>query len=297
MIAKKEGIEQNALDKIASSGSHGRVTKQDILQYLKLRPDTAKTYIIRAVDISELNKKYPEPKYHLVRMDNMQKKMAEHMVRSVSTSPHVTIIDEVDLTEIVKFRLSILQQFERQTGFKLTYMPFFAFAVVSALKEFSIVNSSLEGDVIIYKNFINLGIAVAAPNGLIVPVVHNAEEKDFINLAGSLTDVAVRARAKKLSPDDIVNGTFSITNYGIFGSIIGTPIINQPQAAILGLGAIKKRPMVLSDDAGNDVIDIRSMIYLTLTFDHRIIDGAIGGQCLSRIKWHLEHFNFQLVLK
>ena len=297
MIAKKEGIELNALDKIAGSGSHGRVTKQDIVQYLKLRPETTKTYCIRAVDISELNKKYPEPKYCLVRMDNMQKKMAEHMVRSVSTSPHVTIIDEVDLTEIVKFRLSILQQFERQTNFKLTYMPFFAFAVVSALKEFSIVNSSLEGDVIIYKNFINLGIAVAAPNGLIVPVVHNAEEKDFINLAGSLTDVAVRARAKKLSPDDIVNGTFSITNYGIFGSIIGTPIINQPQAAILGLGAIKKRPMVLSDDAGNDVIDIRSMIYLTLTFDHRIIDGAIGGQCLSRIKWLLEHFNFQLVLK
>ena len=227
----------------------------------------------------------------------MQKKMAEHMVRSVSTSPHVTIIDEVDLTEIVKFRLSILQQFERQTGFKLTYMPFFAFAAVNALKEFCIVNSSLEGDVIIYKNFINLGIAVAAPNGLIVPVVRNAEEKDFISLAGSLTDVAARARAKKLSPDDIVDGTFSITNYGIFGSIIGTPIINQPQTAILGLGAIKKRPMVLSDDQGKDVVEIRSMIYLTLTFDHRIIDGAIGGQCLSRIKWHLEHFDFQLVQK
>ncbi len=297
MIAKKEGIEQNALDKIVGSGSHGRVTKQDILNYLKNRPDTTKTYGIRAIDISELDKKYPEPKYHLVRLDNMQKKMAEHMVRSVSTSPHVTIIDEVDLTEIVKFRLSILQQFERQTGFKLTYMPFFAFAAVNALKEFCIVNSSLEGDVIIYKNFINLGIAVAAPNGLIVPVVRNAEEKDFISLAGSLTDVAARARAKKLSPDDIVDGTFSITNYGIFGSIIGTPIINQPQTAILGLGAIKKRPMVLSDDQGKDVVEIRSMIYLTLTFDHRIIDGAIGGQCLSRIKWHLEHFDFQLVQK
>jgi len=297
MIAKKEGIEQNALDKIAGSGSHDRVTKHDILNYLKIRSDAAKTFSIRAVDISELNKKYPEPKYRLARMDNMQKKMAEHMVRSISTSPHVTIIDEVDLTEIVKFRLSILQQFEKQTGFKLTYMPFFACAAVNALKEFSIVNSSLEGDVIIYKNFINLGIAVAAPNGLIVPVVRSAEEKDFISLAGSLTDVTARARAKKLLPDDIVNGTFSITNYGIFGSIMGTPIINQPQAAILGLGAIKKRPMVLSDDAGNDDVEIRSMIYLTLTFDHRIIDGAIGGQCLSRIKWNLEHFDFQLVLQ
>ena len=295
MIARKEGVEQSALDKIAGSGSNGRLTKHDILNYLQHRPDNTKTYGIHTIDISELNKKYPEPKYRLVRMDNVQKKMAEHMVRSVSTSPHVTIIDEVDLTEIVNYRLSILQQFEKHEGFKLTYMPFFAFAVISALKEFSIVNSSLEGDVIIYKNFINLGIAVAAPNGLIVPVVRNAEGMDFISLARALTDVAVRARTKKLSPDDVVNGTFSITNYGIFGSILGTPIINQPQAAILGIGAIKKRPVVLSDDVGKDSIEIRSMMYLTLTFDHRIIDGAIGGQFLARVKWYLEHFDFQLV--
>jgi 2-oxoglutarate dehydrogenase complex dihydrolipoamide succinyltransferase (E2) component len=302
MIARKEGVELIALDKIMGSGSNGRVTKQDILNYLKQRTESTfsgslkeRTDGLRSIDISELMKKYPEPKYRLVRMDNVQKKMAEHMVRSVSTSPHVTIIDEVDLTEIVNYRLSILQEFERQAGFKLTYMPFFAYAVVNALKEYSIVNSSLEGDVIIFKNFINLGIAVAAPNGLIVPVVRNAEEKDFIGLARSLTDVAARARTKKLLPEDIVNGTFSITNYGVFGSIIGTPIINQPQAAILGLGAIKKRPIVMSDDAGNDSIKIRSMIYLTLTFDHRVIDGAIGGQFLSRIKWYLEHFDFHLV--
>jgi 2-oxoglutarate dehydrogenase complex dihydrolipoamide succinyltransferase (E2) component len=302
MIAKKEGVEQTTLDKIAGSGSNGRVTKQDMVNYLKHRTENTHTVIlkertdsVRTVDISELRMKYPEPNYRLVRMDNVQKKMAEHMVRSVSTSPHVTIIDEVDLTEIVNYRLSILQEFERQAGFKLTYMPFFAFTVVSTLKEFSIVNSSLEGDVIIYKNFINLGIAVAAPNGLIVPVVRNAETKDFISLGRSLTDVAVRARSKKLLPEDIVNGTFSITNYGIFGSIIGTPVINQPQAAILGIGAIKKRPIVLSDDAGKDSIEIRSMAYLTFTFDHRIIDGAIGGQFLTRLKWHLEHFDFQLV--
>jgi 2-oxoglutarate dehydrogenase E2 component (dihydrolipoamide succinyltransferase) len=302
MIAKKEGVELIALDKIAGSGSYGRVTKQDMINYLKIRTD--KTYAVslkertdgvRTIDISELNKKYPEPNYRLVRMDNVQKKMAEHMMRSVSSSPHVTIIDEVDLTEIVNYRLSILEQFERQKGVKLTYMPFFAFAVVSALKEFSIVNSSLEGDVIIYKNFINLGIAVAAPSGLIVPVVRNAGELDFMSLARSLTDVAGRARSKKLLPDDVVNGTFSITNYGIFGSIIGTPIINQPQAAILGIGAIKKRPIVLSDDVGKDSIEIRSMTYLTLTFDHRIIDGAIGGQFLSHVKRHLENFDFQLV--
>jgi 2-oxoglutarate dehydrogenase complex dihydrolipoamide succinyltransferase (E2) component len=303
MIARKEGVEQAVLDTIAGSGSHGRVSKEDILNFLKRRTDapgagTVKERFegLRSMDISELSRKYPEPQYRLVRMDNIQKKMAEHMVRSVTTSPHVTIIDEVDLTEIVNFRFSILQEFERQTGVKLTYMPFFAHAAVCALKEFPIVNTSLEGDVVVYKNFINLGMAVAAPNGLIVPVVRNAEEKDFIRLAQSLTDIAVRARAKKLLPDDIANGTFSITNYGVFGSIIGTPIINQPQAAILGIGAMKKRPIVMTDNAGKDSMEIRSMVYLTLTFDHRILDGAIGGQFLSRIKWYLEHFDFQLVM-
>ena len=302
MIAKKEGVEQIALDRIAGSGANGRVTKHDILNYLQQRTDkthnafgSGRTDSLYVVDIAELNKKYPEPMYRIVRMDNVQKKMAEHMVRSVSQSPHVTIIDEVDLTSIVNFRLRILEEFEKQAGFKLTYMPFFAYAAVSALKEFSIVNSSIEGDAIIYKNFINLGMAVAAPNGLIVPVVRNAGDMDFTRLAQSLTDIAVRARAKKLLPDDIVNGTFSMTNYGIFGSIVGTPIINQPQAAILGVGAIKKRPIVISDEAGNESIQIRSMAYITLTFDHRIIDGAIGGKFLSHLKQCLEHFNFQLV--
>jgi 2-oxoglutarate dehydrogenase complex dihydrolipoamide succinyltransferase (E2) component len=302
MIAKKEGIEQRTLDSITGSGSSGRVTKLDILQYLKTRGESGhavsvieQSFRMPTGDISELTKKYPEPNYRLLRMDNVQKKMAEHMVKSVSTAPHVNIIDEVDLTEIVNYRLSILQQFEKKAGLKLTYMPFVGFAAARTLKEFPIVNSSLEGDVIIYKNFINLGIAVAAPNGLIVPVVRNAGELDFTSLAQAVADVAARARSKKLLPEDIVNGTFSITNYGIFGSIIGTPIINQPQVAILGVGAIKKRPIVLSDAAGKDFIEIRSMAYVTLTFDHRIIDGAIGGQFLSRVKWHLEHFNFQLV--
>ena len=301
-IARNEGVDTSALDQIPGSGSHGRVTKQDLLHYLRQRSDGAHvaslkkpTDAVRLADILELKKKYPEPKYRLLRMDTIQKKMAEHMVRSVSTAPHVNVIDEVNLTEIVNYRLSILYTFEKKTGMKLTIMPFFASAIVSALKEFPIVNSSLDGDVIVYKNFINLGIAVAAPNGLIVPVVRNADEKDFTDLARSLIDITARARTKKLLPDDIVHGTFSITNYGIFGSILGTPIINQPQAAILGIGAIKKRPMVISDETGSDSIGIRSMAYLTLTFDHRIIDGAIGGQFLSRVKWHLEHFNFQLV--
>jgi 2-oxoglutarate dehydrogenase complex dihydrolipoamide succinyltransferase (E2) component len=302
MIAKREGIAQCDLEKIKGSGSNGRVTKDDVFTFLEQwERNTSASYSndssfrIRSVDILELSKKYPLPKYRIVKMDNIQKKMAEHMVRSVNTSPHVTVVDEVDMTEIVNFRLSILEQFEKQQGFRLTYTPFFAYAVVSTLKEFPLVNCSAEGDTIIYKNFINLGMAVASPNGLIVPVVRNAGEKNFVDMARALTDIAIRARTKKLTPDDVVDGTFSITNYGIFGSIIGTPIINQPQSAIIGVGSIKKRPQVVTDNSGKDSIGIRSMVYLTLTFDHRIIDGATGGQFLSRVKWQLEHFNIQSV--
>ena len=300
MIAKREGIAQRDLEKIKGSGSNGRVTKDDVFTYLKQRERNAaelysndRSFSILSVDILELSKKYPSPKYRIVKMDNIQKKMAEHMVRSVNTSPHVTVVDEVDMTEIVNFRLSILEQFEKQQGFKLTYTPFFAYAVVNTLKEFPLVNCSVEGDTIIYKNFINLGMAVASPNGLIVPVVRNAEEKNFVDMARSLTDITLRARTKRLIPDDIVDGTFSMTNYGIFGSIIGTPIINQPQSAIIGVGSIKKRPQVVTDDSGKDSIGIRSMVYVTLTFDHRIIDGATGGKFLSRVKQQLEHFDFQ----
>jgi 2-oxoglutarate dehydrogenase complex dihydrolipoamide succinyltransferase (E2) component len=302
MMARKEDIAERDLEKIKGSGSNGRVTKSDVIAYLEERGHRAggsnpgeNSFKIRSVEISEMTGKYPPPKYRIVKMDNIQKKMAEHMVRSVNTSPHVTVVDEVDMTRIVNFRLSILEKFERQHGFKLTYTPFFACSVASILKEFPLLNCSVEGDAIIYKNFINLGMAVAAPNGLIVPVVHNAEEKDFIEMARSLADLAVRARSKKLTPGDITDGTFSITNYGIFGSIIGTPIINQPQAAIVGIGSIKKRPQVVSDDSGKDSIAIRSMVYLTLTFDHRIIDGATGTQFLSRLKWQLENFDFSSV--
>ena len=302
MIAKREGIAQRDLEKIKGSGSNGRVTKDDVFTYLKQRERNAaelysndRSFSILSVDILELSKKYPSPKYRIVKMDNIQKKMAEHMVRSVNTTPHVTVVDEADMTEIVNFRLSILEQFEKRQGFKLTYTPFFAYAVVSTLKEFPLVNCSVEGDTIIYKNFINLGMAVASPNGLIVPVVRNAEEKNFVDMARSLTDIALRARTKKLTPNDIADGTFSMTNYGIFGSIIGTPIINQPQSAIIGVGSIKKRPQVVTNDSGKDSIGIRSVVYLTMTFDHRIIDGATGGKFLSRVKWQLEHFDFQSV--
>jgi 2-oxoglutarate dehydrogenase complex dihydrolipoamide succinyltransferase (E2) component len=301
-IAKKEKLDNFELSQIAGTGSNGRVTKRDILFYLDQREirdivvsSKEQISVKTHTDWESLTKKYQAPRYNVVRMDTIQRKMAEHMVRSVSTSPHVTVVDEVDMTSIVNFRLSILEKFEKQNGFKLTFTPFFAYAAIQVLKEFPIANSTVEGDAIIYKNFINLGIAVASPKGLIVPVVRNAEEKNFLDMARSLIDLSVRARTKKLMPDEIVDGTFSITNYGVFGNILGTPIINQPQVAILGIGAIKKRPVVLTSDAGDDSMGIRSMAYLTLSFDHRVIDGAIGGQCVSRVKWYLEHFNFDMV--
>jgi len=300
-IVRQEKIGKEELSRISGTGYNARVTKHDIFKYLENRiqkstglPSEEDRWRIRNADLSALISMYPEPKYNIVRMDNIQRKMAEHMTRSVNTSPHVTVVDEVNLTKIVNYRFRILDKFESQQGFKLTLTPFFAFAAVRALKEFPIVNSSVEGDAIVYKNFINLGIAVASPTGLIVPVVRNAEEKSFINLARSLTDVAVRARTKKLVPEDVSDGTFSITNYGVFGNIIGTPIINQPQVAILGIGAIKKRPVVITEES-NDKIEIHSMVYLTLSFDHRAIDGAIGGQFIARVKWHLENYDMELV--
>lgn len=229
-------------------------------------------------------------------MDNVQLKMAEHMLRSVATSPHVAAVDEADVSAIVRFRSANTSSFEKREGYKLTFTPFFVSSVVQTLKEFPIVNSSVEGDKIVYKNFVNLGIAVASPTGLIVPNIQRADEKNFIGLARAINDLSVRTRNKKLSPDEIQGGTFTISNYGVFGTIFGTPIINQPQVAILGIGAIKKRPVVLTDETGHDSISVRSMVYLTLSFDHRIIDGAVGGQFLSRLRWYLENFDFTKVL-
>jgi pyruvate/2-oxoglutarate dehydrogenase complex dihydrolipoamide acyltransferase (E2) component len=298
-IAQREGITRSELDLLAGSGAGGRVTKNDVLSYLEDRANrsvAARRFASPGDDNGDLKKKYPAPQHRIVRMNNLQQKMAEHMVRSVATSPHVAAIDEVDVTAIVGYRSREAERFEKREGFKLTYTPFIADAVVKTLKEFPIVNSSVVGDAVVYKNFINLGIAVASPGGLIVPVVHGAEEKNFTGLARAINDIAVRTRNKKILPDEVADGTFSITNYGVFGNIIGTPIINQPQVAILGVGAIRKRPVVIVDAQGNDCLAIRSMAYLTLSFDHRIIDGAIGGQFLARVKWHLENFAFQEIL-
>lgn len=302
-IAEKEGLSREELDSISGSGAGGRVTKNDVLGYLKNRtrePEfrspaagvRSEERAVRMVDIKELAKQYPPPQYEIRQMDNIQQKMAEHMVRSVQTSPHVQAISECDLTRIAAFRMEKAAGFEKREGFKLTYTPFFLDATIRALKQFPLVNSSVEGDKIILKRFIHLGMAVATPSGLIVPVIRHAEEKSFLGIARAANDIGVRARNRKLTPDDIQGGTFTVTNYGVFGNIIGIPIIHQPQVAILGFGAIKKRPVVITDANGTDALAIRSMCYLTLSFDHRILDGAIGGQFIEAVVSNLENFDF-----
>jgi 2-oxoglutarate dehydrogenase E2 component (dihydrolipoamide succinyltransferase) len=300
-IAEKEGISASELESIAGSGIGGRVTKNDLISYMHARVGKGGggqrfEAAIRPADIKELLKKYPSPQYEIRQMDNLQQKMAEHMVKSVHTSPHVQAISECDMSRIASYRAAQAPAFERKEGFKLTFTPFLLDATVRALKQFPLVNSSVEGDKIILKKSINLGMAVATPSGLIVPVIKHAEEKNFGGLARAINDISVRSRNKKLVPDDIQGGTFTVTNYGVFGNIIGIPIINQPQVAILGFGAIKKRPVVITDADGSDSIAIRSMCYLTLSFDHRILDGAIGGQFIQTVVTNLENFDFTNLL-
>ncbi len=294
-IARKEGVSTDELDQVGGSGIAGRVTKHDIEEYLRHRRSRTVPQVpapAAHIDMKELQAKYPPSNFEIVQMDNVQLKMAEHMVRSVQTSPHVEAISECDLTRIVEFRSNNADRFEKQEGFKFTFMPFIVDATIRALKAFPLINSSVEGDKIILKKSINFGIAVASPSGLIVPVIKNADGKNFIGLARAINDLALRTRAKRLMPEEIQGGTFTVTNYGVFGNIIGTPIINQPQVAILGIGAVRKRPVVLTDAEGHDSIAIRSMVYLTLAFDHRIIDGALGGQFLTKVVSNLEQYDF-----
>ncbi len=308
-IARREGISLEELEQIPGTGHGGRLTKNDLLNYIEAkrkkvekvekvekvgRVEEVEKVEFKPVEVSE-EIKVPEGRVEIIEMSHVVKMMAEHMVRSVRTSPHVSAISECDMTEIMTFIDKNADEFQKREGFKLTLTPFIADAVVKALKEFPLINSSVEGDKIILKKFINLGIAVATDYGLIVPVVKNADEKNFIGLARAINDIVTRARNKKLTPDDVQGGTFSITNYGVFGNIIGTPIINQPQVAILGVGAVKKRPVVISKE-GEDFIGIRAISFLTLTFDHRIIDGALGGRFLERVVYYLENFDFKGII-
>ena len=231
----------------------------------------------------------------VVPMSVMRKKIAEHMVMSKRTSAHVHGVFEMDVTRIVKIRERRRAEFEKATGLKLTFTPFFARAAVHGIRKWPIINSSVEGENIRYHANINLGIAVALDWGLIVPVVKNAEERSFVGLQKAISDLGERARTKKLKPEEVQGGTFTITNPGIFGAKFGMPIINQPQVAILGVGGIVKKPVVVTDKDGNDSIAIRSMMHLSIGYDHRIIDGAVADQFMVDVKKYLENWNEEIL--
>jgi 2-oxoglutarate dehydrogenase E2 component (dihydrolipoamide succinyltransferase) len=298
-IARTEGVSMLELEQIPGTGESGRVSKKDILGFVERRkagdarpakresvagaPQPSLPSQLKTVDDVEMRKKYPLPDYEVLQMSPLLHRMAEHMLQSVRTSPHVSAVHEVDMTAVVRHRGQFAGEFERREGFKLTYTPYIVEAVVAALKRFPLVNCSVEGDKIIRKNFLNIGLAVASETGLIVPVIKHAEEKNFVGLARAVNDLVQRTRTKKLLPEDVQGGTFSLTNYGVFGTLFGTPIINQPQVAILGTGAITKRVGVVAE-----MIAIRSIAYFTLSFDHRVVDGATGGQFLAAVVDHLE---------
>jgi len=298
-IAQKEKVSSDELEKINGTGITGRVTKNDILNYVELKKATKVTQVTE--EKKEVYQAPSEPfKYEAVEsadgvqkieMDNIRLKIMQHMVKSRDTSVHVTAMIEVDMNKVHNFIQAKKEEFLRSDGVKLTYMPFIAHAAVKGLKEFPLINSTIDGTTIYQKKYINLGIAVALePTGLIVPNIKEAGDKNIIGLAKSINDLAVRARTKKLTPDDISNGTFSITNYGVFGTIFGTPIINQPEVAILGVGAVQKKPVVLEID-GTDTIAIKPIMPLTLSHDHRLVDGMLGGKFLKFIKDTLENFD------
>lgn len=279
-IARKESISMAELEKIPGSGAGNRVSKKDILNYIQSRAGKPS-----AVTSGSEKEKAME----LIPMDHVRKQMAMHMRQSLETSAHVYSVSECDMTGVMNQIKTHREQFMNQEGFKLTVTPFVLYAVARALKDFPMVNSSIEGENIIRKKDVNLGIAVAAPRGLIVPVIHNAEEKNFTGMARALNEIAIKARENNLTLKDIEGSTFTITNYGIFGNIIGLPIIHQPNVAILGIGAIKKRPVVLEHPEG-DSIGIRSMTFISMSYDHRLIDGELGGKFIQQVVGYLENF-------
>lgn len=293
-IAKKEGVSKVDLDDISGSGSNGRVTKKDILNFLSTKASP------KIVEKKPVEKKIPEIKPvhvnvggndEIVEMDRMRKMIADHMVMSVQTAPHVTSFVEADVTNLVNWRNKNKKQFESKEGEKLTFTPIFIEAVAQALRDYPMVNSSIKGDQIIVKKDINIGMATALPSGnLIVPVIKNADQLNMVGLAKKVNDLANRSRLNQLKPDEISGGTYTISNVGTFGNVMGTPIINQPQSGILALGAIRKKPAVIETPTG-DLIGIRHMMFLSHSYDHRNVDGALGGQFVRKVADYLENFD------
>ncbi len=295
-IAQKEGISKDQLDKIEGSGKEGRVTKDDILAYLDDKGSS--------VSVSPTYTTPAEPSYkvvssgedEIIEMDRMRKLIAEHMVKSKQIAPHVTSFVEVDVTAMVLWRDKVKNEFEKREGFKITFTPIFIEAVAKAIKDFPMVNVQVDGTKIIKKKAINIGMATALPSGnLIVPVIKNADRLNITGLSEMVSDFSKRARENKLKPDEIQGGTFTITNVGTFGNVMGTPIINQPQVAILSTGIIKKKPVVIESPMG-DSIGIRHMMFLSLSYDHRVVDGMLGGSFLRKVGDYLENFDINRVI-
>ncbi len=286
-IAKRENISKQELDRIPGSGIEGRVTKKDLLDYIASRGSASQPEPVTV-------KMEPIPdsgEDQAIEMDRIRQLISGHMVRSVQTSPHVTSFVEVDMMKIVSWRDQHKDGFLKRQGIKLTFTPVFIEAIAKAVRDFPQVNVSVDGTRILLHKNINVGMAVSLPNyNLIVPVIKNADQKNLFGLIRDVTDLAERARASRLKPDEIMDGTISLTNLGSFGSLAGTPIINQPQTAIIAVGSIKKRPVVVETQSG-DAIMIRSMMILSITYDHRVIDGALGGQFLNKMVFYLENFD------
>ena len=301
-MAREHGVD---LVDVPGTGEGGRVSKQDMLAFLETRetpptaPEAAGTPAPAAAqtgdDVAEIPAPAPEPSPAApVSLDgdrsepltHMRRSIADHMVRSRRTSAHVTTVFEVDMSRVVAIRAADGPAFEERAGVRLTLMPFFAQAAIDALGDFPVLHASLGEDHVVYHRSVNLGVAVALPDGLIVPVLHRADERNFMGLARGITDLAARARAGALTPEEVQGGTFTITNPGPFGALFGTPIIAQPQVAILGVGGVHKRPVVVDGDA----IAVRSMVFLALSFDHRLIDGAVADQFMAAVKSRLENW-------
>jgi len=296
-IAQENGVD---IREIEGTGIHNRVTKNDILSFIENRP--ARVAAAGAAAAAR-PAAAPEParpalpvgdRDEVVAMTKIRKITAENMILSKRTSAHVTTVFQIDYTNVARLRDQNKDSFFQKNGVKLTYLPFIFRACVQALKEFPQVNASIDGDNIVYHKDVHLGMAVALDWGLIVPVIRNADEKSILGLARSSQDLAERARTKRLKPEEIQGGTFTVTNPGVFGSLFGTPIIPQPQVAILGVGTIEKRPVVVSDEAGNDALGIRTVGYLALSFDHRLIDGADADKFMASVKKILEKGEFDL---
>ena len=285
-LAKEHGVD---LSRVEGTGSGGRITKEDLLAYIERQKASARP-AGEALAQPKAPRPVAGPREEVVPMTPIRKKIAEHMVLSRRTSAHVTTVFQIDLTRVVEIYHREKERFEKKENTRLTYTPFFLRAAIDGLRRYPILNSSVSGDNIVYKKDIHMGIAVALEWGLIVPVIRHADEKSFLGLTRAVNDLAERARNKKLSVDEVQGGTFTITNFGLFGSVFAMPIINQPQVGILGVGSIHKAPVVI-----NDAIAIRSIAHLSLSYDHRVIDGVVADQFMAAVKQYLENWEEELL--